>query len=110
MKDVVSAPYRSGPAAGILKWGLGLGWLLVSAALIIRFQIPGADATSYLLWWQILATLAGAGILLALHVGRRLGSNWGIAASVGYMAVLFSGEFAGRMLYYGNVMSRAPWF
>jgi len=97
-------------AAGILKWGLGLGWLLVSAALIIRFQIPGADATSYLLWWQILATLAGAGILLALHVGRRLGSNWGIAASVGYMAVLFSGEFAGRMLYYGNVMSRAPWF
>lgn len=100
---------KKSPAA-ILKWGLGLGWLLVSAALIIRFQIKGADATSYLLWWQILATLVGAGILLALHIGRRMGSNWGVAASVGYMAVLFSGEFAGRMLYYGNVMSRAPWF
>lgn len=85
-------------------WLLGLG--LVLAALFWRFQTPGANSASILFWWQIIASLlTGALALLWLKMRARP-----LAAGCLVLMLLVSGEIAGRMLFYSNVMSGAPWF
>lgn len=89
-----------------LQMGVMVGVAIVALALVWRYRIAGADAGSLLLWWQLLASLViGVGVFAMLRHGRF--SAWaGIAA----VALVFTGEIAGRMLFYSNVMSGAPWF
>ncbi|MDN8598293.1 dimethyl sulfoxide reductase anchor subunit family protein [Citrobacter enshiensis] len=86
----------------LCKAGIIIGILLSAGALWIRFQVPGADASSPLFWWQLFASIG-----VAVWGISRL--NVGVSAYA-WGAVIVTGELAGRMLFYSNVMSGAPWF
>ena len=89
-----------------LRIGVITGVAVVACALVLRYRIAGADAASLLLWWQLLASLAiGVAVFAMLRHGKF--AAW---AGVLAIALVLTGEIAGRMLFYSNVMSGAPWF
>lgn len=89
-----------------LRIGVMVGVAVVACALVWRYRVAGADAASLLLWWQMLASLAiGVALFATLRHGKL--AAW---AGVLAIALVFTGEIAGRMLFYSNVMSGAPWF
>lgn len=94
------------PVPRRISVGVLAGAIVVAAALFIRYQVPGADGRSMLLWWQLAASIAG-GVWLA---GRVRLAPLSRAGAVIMLACVLSGELTGRMLFYGNVMSGAPWF
>ncbi|MBG2913543.1 dimethyl sulfoxide reductase anchor subunit family protein [Proteus terrae] len=90
-----------------LKIGTFIGALLVFVGLVMRAQVPGADVTSLLLWWQVIASLiVGICIITLSHSASFSKASLSVIA----ILMLFSGEITGRMLFYSNVMSQAPWF
>ncbi len=89
-----------------LRVGLFISLLCVLISLIIRFQIPGVLSSSYLLWWQIAMSL----VLPAIVLGRSKSTHDPLPIALLMILLIFSGELAGRMLFYGNVMMGAPWF
>lgn len=90
-----------------LQAGALLGIFAVVGALIWRYQLAGADGGSLLLWWQLLASIAVSSTLL-VSLRRRCRISLSFGALV--MVLIVSGEVAGRMLFYSNVMKGAPWF
>ncbi|HGN9370497.1 TPA: dimethyl sulfoxide reductase anchor subunit family protein [Citrobacter pasteurii] len=94
--------YWHNSSSTLCKAGAIIGILLSAGALWIRFQVPGSDASSPLFWWQLFASIGVA----VWCISRR---NVGVSAYV-WGAVILTGELAGRMLFYSNVMSGAPWF
>lgn len=94
--------YWHKPISILSRSGIFIGILLSVGALLVRYQIPGADASSPLLWWQLFAS-----ICVALWGVSRL--NLGLN-SWGWIMLIVTGELAGRMLFYSNVMSGIPWF
>lgn len=82
--------------------GIVAGIVLSAGALCLRYQVPGADASSPLLWWQLFAS-----VCVAVWGISRL--NGGMRSWV-WVALIITGELAGRMLFYSNVMSSVPWF
>lgn len=90
-----------------LKVGTLIGGLLVLIGLVMRAQISGADVASLLLWWQVIASLIVGIYIITLAHSLSFTKT---ALSLIAILMLFSGEIAGRMLFYGNVMSQAPWF
>lgn len=82
--------------------GIAAGIVLTVGGVCLRYHVPGADASSPLLWWQLFASLCVAvwGVS-RLKYGMQ---NWA------WVALIATGELAGRMLFYSNVMSGAPWF
>lgn len=94
--------YWKQPASGCSRVGVVVGLLMTGGALLARYHIPDADASSPLLWWQLLASICTAvWVLSRLRYGL---SNWA------WVILMVTGELAGRMLFYSNVMSGAPWF
>lgn len=90
----------------LLEAGWLLGLVLIFLSLFWRYQLPGADGTSALLWWQVVASLiAGMAGLAWLRAKPRPVLAGGLL-----IALIVAGELAGRMLFYGNVMGSAPWF
>lgn len=89
-----------------LRFGVIVGVAIVAAAIVWRYRIAGADAASLLLWWQWLASIVISIAVFALLRHGRFSAWVGVLAIV----LVFSGEIAGRMLFYSNVMSGAPWF
>lgn len=102
MSVAVAFGYWRNPTPILCKSGIFIGILLSAGALLIRFQVPGADAASPLFWWQLFASIG-----VAVWGISRL--NVGVSAYA-WGAVILTGELAGRMLFYSNVMSGAPWF
>lgn len=94
-------------ATNSLKLGAVIGALFVLAGLVMRAQVTGADVASLLLWWQVIASLILAAIVITLAHSALFNKT---ALSIISILMLFSGEIAGRMLFYGNVMANAPWF
>lgn len=93
---------QSAPGRLRAAWGAGLA--LVAGALVWRFQEPGADGASPLFWWQLFASLLPGGV--ALLAARQISAGYALLA----VMLVVTGELAGRMLFYANVMSGAPWF
>ncbi|MHA6636080.1 dimethyl sulfoxide reductase anchor subunit family protein [Citrobacter farmeri] len=102
MSIAVARAYWHLPSSTICNVGIVIGIVLSASALGIRYQIPGADASSPLLWWQLFAS-----VCVAVWGISRL--NNGMRSWV-WVALIITGELAGRMLFYSNVMSTAPWF
>ncbi len=90
------------PSSTICNAGIVVGIALSAAALVLRYQVSGADASSPLLWWQLFAS-----VCVAVWGISRL--NSGMRSWV-WVILIITGELAGRMLFYSNVMSGAPWF
>lgn len=90
---------------GALKLGTFIGVLFVLVGLVMRSQVIGADVASLLLWWQVIASLIIGAVIIAQSTTLT-----NTALSLIAIFLLFSGEIAGRMLFYGNVMANAPWF
>lgn len=87
----------------IIRYGMLLGTLLALGALAGRYQIVGASTQGILLWWQLLASiLVAAALLMLLRGGLRLSPTSALLAGI----ILLSGELAGRMLFYSNVMGQ----
>lgn len=91
----------------ILHFGAFIGLLLVLMGLVIRVQISGANVASLLLWWQVIASLIIGCVIITLSRSSLFTKD---LISIITIFILFSGEIAGRMLFYGNVMSQSPWF
>lgn len=89
-----------------LKYGWLIGLALVALALVLRFQLPEADASSPLFWWQLFASLLVGAALLA-SINSRL---WHLPGGFLCLLVVVSGELAGRLFFYSNVMHGFPWF
>ncbi|MEB1083525.1 DmsC/YnfH family molybdoenzyme membrane anchor subunit [Citrobacter portucalensis] len=89
-----------------LQAGVIIGVAVVACALVWRYRIAGADAASVLLWWQLLASIVIGVVVFAMLRHGRLSVWSGVIA----IALVFTGEIAGRMLFYSNVMNGAPWF
>ena len=89
-----------------LRAGVIVGVAVVACALVWRYRIAEADAASLLLWWQLLASLAISVAVFAMLRHGKLAAWAGVLA----IALVFTGEIAGRMLFYSNVMSGASWF
>lgn len=102
MSVAIARAYWHLSPSTVCNAGIVTGIVLSAGALGLRYQIPGADASSLLLWWQLFASICVAvwGIS-RLNNGMR---SWA------WMALIITGELAGRMLFYSNVMSGAPWF
>lgn len=90
------------PSSTICNAGIAVGIALSAGALVLRYQVSGADASSPLLWWQLFAS-----VCVAVWGISRL--NSGMRSWV-WVILIITGELAGRMLFYSNVMSAAPWF
>ena len=90
------------PSSTICNAGIVVGIALSAGALVLRYQVSGADASSPLLWWQLFAS-----VCVAVWGISRL--NRGMRSWV-WVILIITGELAGRMLFYSNVMSGAPWF
>ncbi|ECF3151528.1 dimethyl sulfoxide reductase [Salmonella enterica subsp. enterica serovar Volkmarsdorf] len=88
--------------SALCRGGIVLGIVLSAGALWVRYRVPGADAASPLLWWQLCASLC-----VAVWGVSRL--RYGVH-SWAWIAFIVTGELAGRMLFYSNVMSGSPWF
>lgn len=102
MSVAVALSYWRKPASNVCNTGIVVGIILSAGALCLRYQIPGADASSPLLWWQLFASVCVA-VWGVSHL------NGGLRSWV-WVALIITGELAGRMLFYSNVMSGAPWF
>ena len=89
-----------------LQLGIVVGVAAVACAVVWRYRLPGADAASLLLWWQLLASIVTGGVVFVLLRQGKFAPWAGVLA----IALVFTGEIAGRMLFYSNVMSGAPWF
>jgi DMSO reductase anchor subunit len=90
-----------------VRYGILIGCLLLLATLFGRYQIAGANAHGIMLWWQLIGSiLVGAVLFVLLSLRASLTSSHALMAG----AALVSGEIAGRMLFYHNVMSQFPWF
>lgn len=90
------------PSSTICNAGIVVGIALSAGALVLRYQVSGADASSPLFWWQLFAS-----VYVAVWGISRL--NSGMRSWV-WVILIITGELAGRMLFYSNVMSGAPWF
>ncbi|MDM2736453.1 dimethyl sulfoxide reductase anchor subunit [Citrobacter sp. Ct235] len=90
------------PSSTICNAGIVVGIALSAGALVLRYQVSGADASSPLLWWQLFASVCVA-VWGISHLNRGMRS-WV------WVILIITGELAGRMLFYSNVMSGAPWF
>ena len=95
------------PVPTVIKIGVILGVVFVLISQIIRVQIPASQGGSYLLWWQVVMSM-----ILPCVIARRggKGKKPSILLLVALMVAMFSGELAGRALFYGAVMMQAPWF
>ncbi|WP_273803767.1 dimethyl sulfoxide reductase anchor subunit family protein [Providencia rettgeri] len=95
------------PVLNVIKIGVILGVVLVLISQIIRAQIPASQGGSYLLWWQVVMSM-----ILPCVIALRgcKGKEPSIPLLVIFMMAMFSGELAGRALFYGAVMIQAPWF
>ncbi|MGJ3352818.1 dimethyl sulfoxide reductase anchor subunit family protein [Providencia sp. Je.9.19] len=91
----------------VIKLGLLIGVGLVLVSQIIRIQIPNSLGDSYLLWWQVVMSMMLPCIIANKQI-KPTASNKIVLVIM--MAAVFSGELAGRALFYGGVMVAAPWF
>ncbi|HGN1705922.1 TPA: dimethyl sulfoxide reductase anchor subunit family protein [Providencia rettgeri] len=94
------------PLPSIIKVGVLIGVALVLIAQIIRLQLPASQGGSYLLWWQVVMGM----ILPCMIVAKVYKARPSAVLLVLGMLAMFSGELAGRALFYGSVMTQAPWF
>ncbi|MGG4610472.1 dimethyl sulfoxide reductase anchor subunit family protein [Providencia sp. Me31A] len=90
----------------IIKVGVLIGVALVLIAQIIRLQLPASQGGSYLLWWQVVMSML-LPCIVAMKGYKQQPSAILIAL---VMLAILSGELAGRALFYGSVMTQAPWF
>ena len=90
-----------------IKLGILIGVACVLVAQVMRMQLPGNQGSSYLLWWQIIMSVV-LPCLVANNMLKQPISNKVILTIV--MLAVFSGELAGRALFYASVMIQAPWF
>lgn len=102
MSVAVACGYWYKSSSKVCNAGIIIGIVLSTSGLWFRYHISGADASSPLLWWQLFAS-----ICVAIWGISRL--NYG-TQSWAWVALIATGELAGRMLFYSNVMSGAPWF
>ncbi|WP_336220994.1 dimethyl sulfoxide reductase anchor subunit family protein [Citrobacter amalonaticus] len=102
MSVAVALGYWRKSPSNLCNAGIVVGIILSAGALWVRYQVPGANASSPLLWWQLFAS-----VCVAVWGISRL--NSGMRSWV-WVALIVTGELAGRMLFYSNVMSSAPWF
>ncbi|ELY3857490.1 dimethyl sulfoxide reductase anchor subunit family protein [Providencia huaxiensis] len=94
------------PLLSIIKVGVLIGVMLVLAAQIIRLQLPASQGGSYLLWWQVVMSM----LLPCIVAMKAYKERPSVMVMVLVMLAIFSGELAGRALFYGSVMIQAPWF
>lgn len=102
MSVAIARAYWHLSPSTVCNAGIVAGIVLSAGALGLRYQVPGADASSPLLWWQLFAS-----VCVAVWGISRL--NSGMRSWV-WVALIITGELAGRMLFYSNVMGSAPWF
>lgn len=102
MSVAVAYSYWYNSFSALCRGGIVLGIVLSAGALWVRYRVPGADAASPLLWWQLCASLC----VTVWGVSRL---RYGVH-SWAWIAFIVTGELAGRMLFYSNVMSGSPWF
>lgn len=95
------------PVPKAIKIGVLLGVILVLISQIIRSQIPESQGESYLLWWQVVMSMV---LPCAIAIRGDKGKGLSVPLLIVLMVVMFSGELAGRALFYGAVMIQAPWF
>lgn len=95
------------PVPNVIKIGVILGVVLVLVSQIIRVQIPASQGESYLLWWQVVMSMI---LPCVIAVRGCKAKEPSIPLLAALMVVMFSGELAGRALFYGAVMVQAPWF
>lgn len=91
----------------VIKSGVLIGVGLVLVSQIIRMQIPGSLGDSYLLWWQVVMSMILPCIIVNNSMQQK--TNNKVVLTL-IMVAVFSGELAGRALFYGGVMVTAPWF
>ncbi|MBW9352779.1 dimethyl sulfoxide reductase anchor subunit [Citrobacter sp. EC_71] len=102
MSVAVAGGYWHKSSSTVCNAGIIIGIVLTAGGLWFRYHVPGADASSPLLWWQLFASICVA--------------VWGISRlkygqqSWLWVVLMATGELAGRMLFYSNVMSGVPWF
>lgn len=102
MSVAVASGYWHKSSSTTCNAGIVIGIVLTAGGLWFRYHVPGADASSPLLWWQLFAS-----ICIAVWGISRL--NYGQQSWV-WVVLMATGELAGRMLFYSNVMSGVPWF
>ncbi|EPS2039658.1 TPA: dimethyl sulfoxide reductase anchor subunit family protein [Citrobacter braakii] len=102
MSVAVAGGYWHKSSSTTCNAGIVIGIVLTAGGLWFRYHVPGADASSPLLWWQLFAS-----ICVAVWGISRL--NYGQQSWV-WVVLMATGELAGRMLFYSNVMSGVPWF
>ena len=90
----------------LLNAGVIAGLFMIFVSLALRYRVPGADATSPLLWWQICAS----GLLTSWVLAKCSSTLILPIFGGGTLVLIISGELAGRMLFYSNVMRTYPWF
>ena len=95
------------PVPSVIKIGVLIGVALVLGAQIIRLQLPASQGGSYLLWWRVVMSMLLPCIVVMKGYKEKQPSAIVIAL---VMLLIFSGELAGRALFYGSVMIQAPWF
>lgn len=91
----------------VIKFGLLIGAACVLIAQVMRMQLPENQASSYLLWWQVVMSVI-LPCLVASNMLKKSVNDKVILIIV--MLAVFSGELAGRALFYASVMVQAPWF
>lgn len=94
------------PLPSSIKVGVVIGVALVLIAQIIRLQLPASQGGSYLLWWQVVMSM----LLPCIMVMKAYKERPQVILMALVMLAMFSGEVAGRALFYGSVMVQAPWF
>lgn len=94
------------PLPSSIKVGVMIGVALVLIAQIIRLQLPASQGGSYLLWWQVVMSM----LLPCIMVMKAYKERPSVILMALVMLAMFSGELAGRALFYGAVMMQAPWF
>lgn len=95
------------PLPPMSKIGVLIGVALVFVAQVIRLQLPASQGGSYLLWWQVVMSMLLPCIVAMKGYKAQQPST---SLTVLVMLAIFSGELAGRALFYGSVMIQAPWF
>ncbi|GAB1440748.1 dimethyl sulfoxide reductase anchor subunit [Providencia sp.] len=95
------------PLPSVIKSGVLIGVALVLWAQVTRLQLPASQGGSYLLWWQVVMSMLLPCIVVMKEYKQQQPSAILVAL---VMLAIFSGEVAGRALFYGSVMIQAPWF
>ncbi|QPE15995.1 dimethyl sulfoxide reductase anchor subunit [Providencia rettgeri] len=94
------------PLPSTIKVGVLIGVALVLIAQVIRLQLPASQGGSYFLWWQVVMSM----LLPCIMVMKAYKERPSVVLIVLILLAMFSGELAGRALFYGAVMIQAPWF